>query len=648
MESSRPSFAAPARRLSPWLPLGMGVLGVLVRLRFPAVEDEAMPAKKAFEMWDWGAGHLSLDPQTAGWPSLSFYAHLLLQHLQYWVGRWTGAYADRLDYFVAARLDPEIVLRPARALSAIAAGVVIWAAARLAGRLTGRAGALLSGALLVVSPMLVDHSLLVTPDILVAAFVALAVDRLVAFHERGRIADSLWAGVWIGLGISTKYTPVLMLPALFVAHLARGGVDPPSRPASWLDRGPWMGFAAAIVAFVATSPYLVLDLGTLARDVAGQTLHMTGGHFGGGAKPGLIFYFFDVLGPGLGWTGLLTCLVGLAWGSMSPRSAWWVLIACVAPYYLGAALLKTQFPRYVLPLLMPLAVGASALVPRLRVLPWSRSRAVSTALVALVIVIAVVPAAITSGQKYVAESRPTTHQLASEFLREAAGPGGRHIAAEVLSVTLRTARDTEVLDPNVLQRLSPRQRARLEAQPRVELTRIPMYAVRPELSRFYYDLRHYIAEDFIVVSQAVRGRYLESADRFPAQVLFYADLDRYGRRVRRFGPEQGRGAEIDIYRLPDGGAALLRDRGAMQVDPVRASSVSLSMRDLVPFAEGVANGALSKRRWAMAARYEDLVLAAGARSGVDPAELAALEKQVSALRARAAADSAGSRVRTRR
>ena len=38
----------------------------LARIR---VEEEALPVRKAFEMWGWDNGQVTLDPQTAGWPS---------------------------------------------------------------------------------------------------------------------------------------------------------------------------------------------------------------------------------------------------------------------------------------------------------------------------------------------------------------------------------------------------------------------------------------------------------------------------------------------------------------------------------------------------------------------------------------------------
>ena len=40
----------------------------------------------------------------------------------------------------------------------------------------------------------------------------------------------------------------------------------------------WLAVLAAATSFALTSPFVVLHLGVLARDVATQTLHLTGGH----------------------------------------------------------------------------------------------------------------------------------------------------------------------------------------------------------------------------------------------------------------------------------------------------------------------------------------------------------------------------------
>src|SRR5262245_7861285 len=421
----------PLRALWPLLVVG---LGVLVRLNLPDTTDEALPMKKAFEMWGWSSGHLTLDPGTAAWPSLSFYVHLMLQHRQYGVGRLSGAFSDRNDFFVAVWPDLGPIARWAHALDIAVAGGVIWAGAWLAQHLAGRLGLLLSGSLLALSPLLIDYSQLITPDILVALFVALAVIRIVAIQECGRMRDYAWAGVWIGLGISSKYTPVLLLPAVFVAHGLRRERQGRSLLASVAEVRPWLAAGAALLAFVATSPYLVLAAPALWRGVAVQSAHLTTRHFGQEGQGAL--YYSGVLGYGLGWTGFAACFTGLVLGSLTPRRAWLVLAACVVSFYLGLSALVTQFPRYMLPLLMPLAMGASGILQQPR---WFRSRAAATAITGLVIAVALAPVVVHAWRVRLEKGRPTTLQLADRFLRDAADAAEAHIAAEPFSVSVPPA-----------------------------------------------------------------------------------------------------------------------------------------------------------------------------------------------------------------
>ena len=111
------------------LPFALAILAMLVRLPqlgwgLPLVEEEALPMKKALEMCGWVSGRVTLDPNTAGWPSLSFYVHMVLQAVQYWFGRITGIYPSPPDFMAAYLLDPGPVLMIARLLSVVLVGAI--------------------------------------------------------------------------------------------------------------------------------------------------------------------------------------------------------------------------------------------------------------------------------------------------------------------------------------------------------------------------------------------------------------------------------------------------------------------------------------------------------------------------------------------
>jgi tetratricopeptide (TPR) repeat protein len=557
----------------------------------PDIEEEALPLKKAFTMGGWDGSALQLDPQTAGWPSLSFYVHLLLHHLVYWVGLVAGSFADRSDFNRLAGDFTPLVLA-GRLLGVLAAGIVVLVAVRLGRRLSDSGGALLggvlAGGLLAVSPLLFAESRLVSPDILLTCFAALAVSRLVAIHDQGRARDYIWAGVWIGLGTAAKYSPVLLAPALYLAHVLRLGVEARSpgqavrqqwRRLGLDDRRLWWAAIACVGAFVVTSPFAILDLAVFKRDFAHQITHLSAGHFGHEARGWASFYYpREVLAPALGWPGFVIALAGLGWAAWRRRGAWLVVMASVLCLYLGLGSLSTQFDRYMLPLLLPLALGVSAAAAPLGGRLAGRSRALRLAATGLFAVVVLGPPA--WGTYAVARSQalPGTLQLARA-----------HILAELAAPDLVFA----------VEEYAP---ALPDHYP---VLRIPMYSIRTELAAFYYDLRHYLPVDVIVTTSAVRGRYLAEPDLYPRQRAFYQDLERYAPVVFSARPDRfTRGPEIRIHRFrPAGRERLSRDRGPLAPGFYREFLPTLHGPHFHTFVGEIAWQAYRKDQFAHAALY---------------------------------------------
>jgi len=241
-------------------------------------------------------------------------------------------------------------------------------------------------------------------------------------------------------------------------------------------------------------------------------------------------------------------------------------------------------------------------------------------------------------QYHVQQGRPDARQLANRYLADTLGSSRPRVVAENLSITLPTARGVDTLDPELLARLSPAQRTRVMSRVTYDIDYLPMYTVQPERAAFYYDLRHFADFDYVVTSEAVRGRYHADSARFFPQARFYGDLDRYARLERRFGREQGAtGPEIRLYHLtPEGLAALRRERGPLDLAAAARAGAPFHPPDFLTFIEGVARAAMARRDWASAASYYRLLLEAGRQQGMNPESLASLARLVADLEAQAA------------
>jgi tetratricopeptide (TPR) repeat protein len=576
-----------------WPALLAALTAAVVRLPYlgwglPHIEEEAYPLKKAFTMWGWESGTLQLDPRTAGWPALSFYLHLVLQHLQYAWGRLTGAFADRYDYYVAYLIDPSFAVLAARALGLAAVAVTVGVVFRLAERLAGRAAAWLAAGLLVVAPLLTRHGLLISPDILLLPCVTLALTSIVALGEEGRRSHYLLAGLWIGLGTALKYTPVLLLPALGLVHLLRTRREgtPVLR-----DARPWLAVSLAAAVFMLTSPFTLVDLTGLQRDVSYQAAHMGRGHFGQGERPvGYVYYALRVLLPGLGWTGALLGLAGLSLAAWRRRGPWLTLLICAAPFYLVLGGLRTTFDRYMLPVLPILALGLAGLwslwEPRLAT-AGPRARALAPWLLGL---LACLPAALRSENVCAELRRPSTQTVAETWLEGRLDPVRDRLALELYTVELPSADyRRELLEGDLFHRLSPEQQERLLDRTFWSYVFIPLYSTYTENAALYYDLRLYQPFRYVMTSSAVRGRYEAEPARFPRQLAFYAALERLGETAEAFMPGDSlRGPELHLYRLDEAAWQSLLDlEGPLPRDFAAPYHGRIDLGQFRPFLETV-------------------------------------------------------------
>jgi hypothetical protein len=91
-----------------------------------------------------------------------------------------------------------------------------------------------------------------------------------------------------------------------------------------------------------------------------------------------------------------------------------------------------------------------------------------------------------------------------------------------------------------------------------------MYMTDANGSDLYYDLRHYLNYDYVVVTGKAYHRYAQLPESFPRQNEFYRDLDRYCELVRFFPASSDRlGPDVWIYGVDSDTKRILDDRGML-------------------------------------------------------------------------------------
>jgi hypothetical protein len=245
------------------------------------------------------------------------------------------------------------------ALSGAGTAVLVFLMLR---RFTRIFGALAGGSLIALAPAFVVHSRFQTVDALATFLLAASLycatwllpgrnvgEESEDWRQQG-LKFALLAGLFAGLSAGTKYTGILAVLALIVAVLTSG------RQKKGTLIG--VGVLAALLAFIVSTPGVLLDRASFIRDFKFEMLHTSTGH-------GLVFtdagsgfwVHFRNLMEGMSPLICLLAIVGVAFAAFRRQKWMWVLLAFCIPYYILIGRAEVLFLRYTFPLYVVLAAG---------------------------------------------------------------------------------------------------------------------------------------------------------------------------------------------------------------------------------------------------------------------------------------------------
>jgi 4-amino-4-deoxy-L-arabinose transferase-like glycosyltransferase len=313
----------------------------------------------------------------------------------------------------------------------IAAGAALCAIIALLASGAGPGAALVAGGLSALLPGLLAHGHLATLDVLLALFFTVACAATEAFGKRPGVGRAAVIAVAVGLVVSTKWTGLVLVPALPVAVWPMGASRRERRRISVAVLAASLAGVLLSVCFCAAT----IGLSSLAEGFAFQMKHARDGHavvFLGqlriGGSP--IFYAVSLA---LATPLALWPLLALGTRAVLHRAPLWV-----PPLALAVVLSFTKVQlglRYVLPVYPPLLVGAGAGFAAL----WRRD----ARLPALMLVAAFVTSSLAyvSHLPYRNELRFLSRWRGLEWLAESDGDwgqGGPALAADVERLEVNT------------------------------------------------------------------------------------------------------------------------------------------------------------------------------------------------------------------
>lgn len=466
--------------------------------------DEPEIVERAFNMMRSG----SLHPNFFDYPSFAIYLQFLVSVLRFLAGAVGGAWQSLGD-----ATTPSFYLW-GRAVTATIGAATVYLTFQAGLRWGGR-HALLGAGLLAVMPLHVTYSHYVLTDTPLVFFTTLTLLLSLIAHEKNTLSAFLAAGAAAGLAAGTKYNGGLAVLMPIVACW----MTVPSRSPR-LTRILAIG-AASLVAFVAVTPYAVLDLpqflNTFAR-LSGEYRLNTPPH-----DPVWIVYLKH-LRITLGWPALLLAIAGLVLGVVRlvrgpGRVRWALVVIFTFVYFATVAQQNIVFARYLLPIVPMLCIAAaSAVVSGVSLLRrYEIPRAPRTALIAALTVAALLPPAIQAVQFDRMIAKKGTADLAYAWIT-ANVPKGASIVLESRKI---------VLPPGTYQSEN----------------------VKTLRQQRYED---YVAEgvEYVVASSQVYGEFFEAPQNFRAEYSDYMTLFEQMREVVRFTPSDDHpGAELRIFKV---------------------------------------------------------------------------------------------------
>jgi len=270
-----------------------------------------------------------------------------------------------------------------RILMALSDTLTVFLVYLIARRLYGKGWGLLAAALstFTVTQIQLAHFFAVDP--MSTTFTMLAVYGGMRMAEEARPRDAVLTGVGMALAVASKFSalPILAVPVIAVYMWYRRQSPAVERQVADERRLRSMGisllvtaYVVALVVFVVTSPYVILDWPNFKQAVLIEQGAMVRGDADfpftrqyRGTTP-YLYHIEQAIRWGMGWALGLLGWLGLAWafvralrGRLKPGE--WMLLAWVILYFGPTGLFLAKFMRYTLPIVPTLIIlGVGLLV----------------------------------------------------------------------------------------------------------------------------------------------------------------------------------------------------------------------------------------------------------------------------------------------
>ncbi len=261
-------------------------------------------------------------------------------------------YIDPFQYHLIARL-----------ISALAGTFTIALIYLLGKKMYSRTTGLIAAAFLAVAFVPVRNSHFGTVDIFLTALVLASFFFAHNVLHEGRYRDYVWAGIFAGLAVATKWNAALIIIPLVVAHFLASTKKGSLGWRTLFDAKLLTAAGAGLLSFLIASPLPLIDpgeffgaiIGTAKFEQTGSRKLGAGGgfwsYFTGDHSPGFGLFYDNTFYQALGHLTLVLFSLGILWLLVRRKKADWLLLSFPILMYAFMGQMNIKAIRHLLPIM---------------------------------------------------------------------------------------------------------------------------------------------------------------------------------------------------------------------------------------------------------------------------------------------------------
>jgi len=229
-------------------------VGILHDLPFTYYGDEEHFINRAVSF---GSG--DFNPHWFHKPALYMYLLFFEYGLYFLFGNLIGWFPSTQEFAIHYFSDKEPFLLIGRLTTTLFSLGIVYLTFRMGEMYERRTVGIIGAVFLALCMGNFSSSIVVKADVPATFFAMASLFFVFRIYSQRQKSDYLWAGFLAGLGMATKYYPVIMVLPMVVAHYLSNRKQGASLTRVFMDFKVWFGILALGVGFFIGSPYNLLD-----------------------------------------------------------------------------------------------------------------------------------------------------------------------------------------------------------------------------------------------------------------------------------------------------------------------------------------------------------------------------------------------------